>query len=912
MANSSILPRGSIDTDLQIDSLQTLIRSLARFETSPALVTFHHKKNRVWSFRELIDKAQRLATGLAAAGLQRGAYGLLCAPSSSEWIITCFALIEAGAIPVPVDTQVGEEEFRHICQDSEARWVFTATSMADRLATMIPDHDCRLVLLDGEEKDKRSLEWHVAEQVDRFPSVDSNDPAVLFYTSGTTGLPKGVPLTHRNLVSNLFALLRQRLLVDKDRLLLPLPVHHAYPFTVGLLTPLSSGVPVVLPYSLVGPQILRALTDGEATIVVAVPRFYQALIATVEARVRRMGRLAWGLFSGVLRLSIVLRRHFHIRIGPRLFAVLHRRFAPRLRMVVSGGAALDRNVAWKLEGLGWEVASGYGLTETSPILTINVPGTLRFGSAGMPLPSVEVRIADPDRRSRQGEGEVQVKGPNVFAAYRNLPEKTKEAFTQDGYFRTGDFGWFKDGVLYLSGRVSSRIVLPGGENINPEYVEGVLQQSKAVREAGVLEDRHRLVALVVPAASTERLEKSELEKLIRQEIQQRSASLPSHHRIGDYAITMEPLPRTRLGKIRRHKLQDLYIQAKRRGPVLQKGPMPVEQMASEDRQLLELDEARAVWDWLLRRFPDARLTPDTHLHLDLSVDSLEWLSLTSELREQTGLELSDEAIGRVETVRDVLREAIEARTTDGSSEDVLGRLRRPLELLDEKQRRWLAPQGSAIQEVGTMLLSLTRHVMTTRFGITVQGVNHLPPHGPLVMVTNHMSLLDPLALVAALPEPILGRTYWAGWTGVMFRNRFVRLVSRATRVVPIEQGGRALISLAYGAAILDKGHPLVWFAEGGRSPDGQLKPFQPGIGFLLQARPVPAVPVWIGGGYEALPMGAWWPHFYPMTVRFGSPLLPSELERQGRGTRPHECITDALNKQVAALGSDSDRPPSPD
>lgn len=865
-------------------------------------MAFDRTGSLVWSFRELVDRAQRLATGLASAGLQRGAHAVLCAPGSAEWIVACFALIEAGAVPVPVDTQVGEEELRHIRHDSEARWIFTTRPMADRLAMLLADHDCHLVLLDGNREDKRSLQWYLADSAETFPLIDPDDPAVLFYTSGTTGLPKGVPLTHRNVTSNLSALLGLQLLSDKDRILLPLPLHHVYPFTVGLLTPLARGVSVVLPHSLVGPQILRALTDGEATVIVAVPRFYQALTAAVEARLRRRGRFAWSLFSGALVLSIMLRRRFGARIGPWLFAALHRRFAPRLRMVVSGGAALDSNVAWKLEGLGWEVASGYGLTETSPILTINVPGHLRFGSAGVPLPGVDVRLAAPDPLS--GQGEVQAKGPNVFAGYRDLPEQTHRVFTEDGYFKTGDLGSFREGTLYLSGRVSAMIVLPGGENINPEHVEKVLEQSEVIHEAAVLEDRHRLVALVVPEATAARLDKTELNERLRQEVRQQSASLPSHHHVGDYAVTMEPLPRTRLGKIRRHKLRDLYIEAKRGGgEILEKGPMSVERMAPEDRQLLELNEARAVWEWLPRRFPDARMTPDTHLHLDLGVDSLEWLNVTLEMREQTGLELSDEAIGRIETVRDLLREAIEGGTAEGSGEDVLERLRRPFEILDEPQRQWLVPQGPGMRAVGTMLMGVTKLVMTRAFGIAVEGLHHLPLQGPVVIVPNHTSFLDPAALITVLPESLLSRTHWAGWTRVMFRNQFMRLVSRATRVVPIEQGRGALTSLAFGAAVLDRDCPLVWFAEGGRSADGRLKPFQPGIGLLLQARPIPTVPVWISGGYQALPRGAWRPRFYPLTVRFGPPILPSELERQGKGTRPHERITDALHRKVAELAT---------
>jgi long-chain acyl-CoA synthetase len=554
-----------------------------------------------------------------------------------------------------------------------------------------------------------------------------------------------------------------------------------------------------------------------------------------------------------------------------------------------------------LEGLGWEVASGYGLTETSPILTFSPPGSLRFDNAGVPLPGVEIRIANPDPQSARGE--VLAKGPNVFAGYRNLPDKTKEVFTDQGFFRTGDLGELKDGLLYLTGRVSSMIVLAGGENINPEQVEAAFEKSESIREVGVLEHQSRLVALVVPEASAVRSGgRQALEPLIRREVQRLSLSLPSHHRPADYAITLEPLPRTRLGKIRRHKLGEIYQAMKRTdGMVRHKGPMPVEHMAPEDRQLLEQAAARRVWEWLPGRFPEGWLTPETHLHLDLGVDSLEWLNLTLEIREQAGIDLQDDAIARIEIVRDLLRESAEAGQVAGGGIDLLERLRRPLELLDERQRRWLRPQGPVLRICGAALLGLVRLLMTRAFGLTVRGLEHVPAKGPFVLTPNHVSLLDPLALVAAFPPVLLRDTYWSGWTGIMFRNVLMRLVSRAARIVPIDQGRGALTSLAFGTAILDRGHPLVWFAEGGRSFDGRLQPFQAGAGLLLQSRPVPAVPVWIEGGYEALPRGAWRPRLRRMRVTFGRPLDPAELERRGTGRRPHERITEALHDEVAAL-----------
>lgn len=885
----------------QADTIQALLRSLASYDRRAAVIAFEKEACSTWSFHDLLDTARRLAAGLSEAGLGRGTRVVLSAPSTVQWIIACCALVEAGAVPVPVDTQAGDEDLRHIVKDSEAQWIFTSAALAARLAQTCADQGCRLVVLDAGEGEAHTWRQYLTGPWTVAPSVQPDDVAILFYTSGTTGLPKGVPLTHRNLISNLRALAQERLLSASDRVLLPLPLHHVYPFTVGLLTPLAGGVPVVLPYSLLGPQVLRALTEGMVTVVVAVPRFYAALVAALDTRMRQYGALASVLFRWALEFSIALRRCCGWRIGRRLFMPLHRRVAPHLRMVASGGSALDPDVAWKMEGLGWEVGSGYGLTETSPIVTFNVPGSLRFDSAGSPLPGVRIRIADPDPHT--GAGEVQAKGSNVFSGYLNLPDKTKEAFTEDGYFRTGDLGVLKEGHLILTGRASSMIVLPGGENINPEQVEAVLEQSDVIHEAAVLEQQHRLVALLLPEADATRGGRpEELEARMRGEVQRLSAALPSHRRISDFAVTLEPLPRTRLGKIRRHKLPVLYAQAKGQGhPAKPAGAISIEEMAPEDRLLLEQEEARRVWEWLARRFTEAWLTPQTLLHLDLGVDSLEWLNLTLELREQTGIDLPDEAIVRIDTVRDLLREAAEAGAAAGVQVDLLARLQHPVELLDAASRRWIDPPAAWQRTAGAALLGLVRLVITRAFGLTVHGRNELPQTGPLVLVPNHVSLLDPLALLAALPPSLLRQTYWSGWTGIMFRNVVMRLVSRLTRTFPINQGGGALTSLAFGAAILDAGHPLVWFAEGGRSFDGRLQPFQPGVGLLLQSRPVPAVPVWVEGGHAALPRGARWPRFRRLSVRFGRPLNPADLERRGKGEKPHHRITAALHEEVAAL-----------
>jgi long-chain acyl-CoA synthetase len=230
-------------------------------------------------------------------------------------------------------------------------------------------------------------------------------------------------------------------------------------------------------------------------VLIGVPRLYRALAAGVRARAEGAGRLAAALFRAGAALSTWLRRRLGLRLGKLLLRPLHRQLGPRLRVLVSGGAALDPDLAWELEGLGWQIATGYGLTETAPMLTLDRPGKARIGSVGRPLPGVEIRIdpsAGPDTPRqpetgradpRRQEGEILARGPGVFAGYRHLPEKTAEAFTDDGWFRTGDLGYLDgDGYLYVTGRVATRITTEGGKKFQPDDVEAAYQANPVLRE----------------------------------------------------------------------------------------------------------------------------------------------------------------------------------------------------------------------------------------------------------------------------------------------------------------------------------------------------------------------------------------------------------------------------------------------
>jgi long-chain acyl-CoA synthetase len=327
------------------------------------------------------------------------------------------------------------------------------------------------------------------------------------------------------------------------------------------------------------------------------------------------------------------------------------------------------------------------------------------------------------------------------------------------------------------------------------------------------------------------------------------------------------------------------------------GPMPLEEMPAEDLALLEDAAAKQVWDLLVQRYAAKRLSLGASPQLDLGIDSLEWLNLTLEIRRRAGVELSEEAIGRIATVRDLLREVTEA----GAGVRAASLLKDPEQVLSAEQKRWLKPHGAMTSAVAAALYALNWVLVRAWFRLRVKGLVHLPEKLPFVLIPNHLSYLDPQVIAAALRYRQLHRTYW----GVITANPFIGLFRRLGQVVPIDPDHALISSLAFGAAVLKRGNHLVWFAEGALSPTGELQPFKPGIGILLEHFQTLAVPVAIHGTDRALPVGKLCPRPKPVMVEFGRPLSPRDLEQQGKGNRPHERILDALHGHLTVLRSSS-------
>ena len=865
----------------RLATLDELVESFARRRSEPALVAFGADAAVTYDYATLHAEIHRLASGLTERGIGPGDRVLLWAPNTVGWVTAYFGIVSAGATCIPLDSQAPTDRAAAVIRHSAAKLVMTTQDHMTALERALPGGPDAM-LLDAPAADPRSFP-NATSAASHAPAPDPARVASLLYTSGTTGTPKAVPLTHANLAANVSALLGANLIGPADVVLVPLPFHHVYPFTVGLLTVLATGARVVLPAGISGPEITRAAKESGATALIAVPRLCTAIWDGIERGVKTRGPRAQRIFRALLGVSMLVRRLTGLVIGKALFRPLHEAVGPRLRTLGCGGAQLDLALARKLEGLGFTVLTGYGLTETSPVLTFNRHKHRKLGTEGVALPGVELgSLAHPDYE----HGEILARGANVFSGYLDNPEETRNAFTPDGWFKTGDLGWLdKRGFLHIAGRSKEVIVLPDGKNVFPDEIEEEFSASTLIGEIAVLEQDGRLHGLVVPDERALRERGAHrIEELLKEEIASVAARLPPYQRLSDYRLTRTPLPRTPLGKLRRHLLPEAYAEAATR-----RTDAPAAPLADDDRKLLETEPARGVWAWLGARYPDRKLTPDTSPQLDLDIDSLEWVTLTLELQQQFGIVLDGAAVSRILTLRDMLKEILAAprSTATADTGNPAPTIERPNALL---------------RLIGAALFGLNRLLVRTYLELEPHGVESLPgPEASFLITPNHVSYLDALVVAAALPRRYLRNVHWAGWVGAMHAGPVSRLVSRATQVFPVEPDRDAGGAIALGRAVLDGRGILVWFPEGGRSHDGRLQRFHAGIGLLLDKSDRAAVPTAILGAFEAWPRDRRYPRRGRVKVVFGTPLTRAELLAAGNGNSDAERIATALQAAVAAL-----------
>jgi len=423
------------------------------------------------SYKQTLVIVEKVARWLHNKGIRRGDKVAVTGKNSPEWAVAYLGVVFTGATVVPVDYQLKNEETDLLVKTAGAKILFVDEEKYPHY-TQNPGELKEIISL------KKGLGTYVYDLDGPEAKMDEpqeSDLAAILFTSGTTGHPKGVMLTHQNLVSDSYLAQGAPLFIfHTDVFYAILPIHHAYAMLAVFIESMSVGAEVVFGKKMVTTVMLKELKEGKVTMLLGVPLLFNKLLAGILRGVKAKGALVYGIIYFLMKVSGFIKKVFGVNPGKKIFhSVLDKASLANMRICISGGGPLAPSIFRKYNQLGIDFVQGYGLTETSPIINLNPKEHYKETSVGKIVPQCDMRILDPDEN---GIGEVILKGPMVMKGYYNMPEETAAVFTPDGYFKTGDVGFIdNENYLYLTGRAKNMIVSEGGKNIYPEEIENEFQ-----------------------------------------------------------------------------------------------------------------------------------------------------------------------------------------------------------------------------------------------------------------------------------------------------------------------------------------------------------------------------------------------------------------------------------------------------
>jgi len=886
------------------DTIHGLFRQSA--VKHPDTIAFNYFDQR-WeklTYQDILADMKGIASYLLKTGIKKGDRIALIAENRPEWCESYLAIALCGGIAVPMDAQLGPREIGNLVMDSGVKAIFcsrkTEANIQEAFLIMDDTSTANICIIRIDSPGFRDI--CKTEHVQHYPHVLPEDIASLIYTSGTTGIPKGVKLTHSNFCSDADAVVKAGIVTPGDHLISVLPLHHTYPFACTFLIPLFLGITTTFTPSLKGPELVRTVKEKGVTILVGVPQLLELVRNGIFTKIRNLPAFLSEILLRFIKVCGYLRLKTGINLGKVVFKSVHRSFGRQFRFFASGGARLNPDVMKDLEALGFTVVEGYGLTETSPVVTFNPLAKRKAGSAGKALPSVEIKIVRPGSNEVLGareEGEIVLKGPMVMNGYFKNEHATQQVL-KEGWFFTGDTGYLDDdGYLFITGRLKEVIVLSSGKNIYPEEVErrySVIPHIKelCVMGMGTQGSADSLQAIIVP--DYEHAKKAQIGNFLESlkwEINNVSLQLPPYMRIKKFTIYPDPLPRTPLGKLRRFMVSDL-LTAKEKEP----------REKAEDKNLLKDETARKVVACIRPLLKEnLPVHARDNLELDLGLDSLARVELVVSLERTFQAKLAETFIFEIQTVEELVRKIKEYATAQ------------PAQI--EKAPSWkdiisIEPGLHDIKKVGlhhniferllfTTSLSLVKIIFKVCFRPRVEGIENLPEKRPYIITPNHASYIDGFAIAAALPASVFKHIYSIGLQK-FFRGP-LEYFAKIAHVIPIDSETYLHKAIQMSSYVVRNGESLLIFPEGARSYDGEIMEFKKGVGMLSLEFNIPLIPTYIKGSFEILPRGSVRPHFKRIGIIFGEPLYPSDLDRTKKPSDmdDYQFLVNELRERVKGL-----------
>ncbi len=869
-----------------------------------------------YTFREMLDEIRSIAFRLEREGIEFGDRVALIGENHPRWAISYFGILFRGAVCVPIDPHGEIETITNFFENSEAKMAFIGQEFVkdfqrieENLGKKVP----AIVLQDEYFSDKDASndgfqpysDWAKTERPQDFDTrplpAKPEDMAVLIYTSGTTGKPKGVPLTHGNIYYETNGCQEVMNISEDEVVLSVLPLFHVFAQVVNLWVIASIGGTICYVKELVPDELTKAFQTKEITLLTGVPRIWYLFHKKIFDGVAAQSIVVQTLFKVMLKTNFFLRKTFNINLGKKLFKKVHDGFGGNLDITISAGSRFDEKIAKDYYALGYSMIQGYGLTETSGAVSATRFEDNVVGSVGKAVNYAEIKLGE---LNDENVGEVLIKGKMVFDGYYKNPEATKETFTEDGWFKSGDLGKLdKAGNLFIVGRSKDVIVLPNGKNVHPEDLENHYLKSPYVEEMailGVKDDSsslagaEKLVAVVVPDFGFLKQEKiANSKEWVRYDLDNLGRKLPEYQRVREYIISGEPLPRTATKKVKRFQLQK-QIEAGELSAGKQLEKKPVE-LSAEDKALMNSTVGKTVVSVLKKNTKDLeKVSPEMSLELDLGLDSLGRAEVFAALEQAFSTEFEGENAAQALTVKDVIT-LVKSHTGDIDENAEISTDLAWSKILNDKIEN--VPEAQPVIENRTFvpaivfsiynIFKLFNKVFMQLEVKNAEVLNNM--ERPFLICPNHQSFLDPFIITANYPFKIFKNIFHVG-ANMYFESGFMKWMANQMSVVTIDPDTQLMKAMKAGAIGLKHGKVLNIYPEGERAFDGEMSEFKKGAAILATELDLPILPVAIDGVYKVWARESWMIRPAKVKVRFGEPFYPKEI----------------LSKQLAVSGEQSD------
>jgi len=862
-----------------------------KYNAKPALQIKEGGQLRVVSYDDLRERSVGVSTFLIEKQIPKGTHIAILSENRPEWAIAFFGIISAACVTVPIDAKLSLREILFILNDSKSECIFVSQ---DFVATVC-EHKQELPLVKyivcfSKTQITGVFFLNDLTRNDEVPGnrpqdVKPEDSVIIVYTSGTTGLAKGVELSYKNLLFEVMSIYNLIQFTTEDSFVSLLPLNHTLEITGGLVAPLYGGSTVTYCDTLKPYHIISLMNEVKATGMICVPLILKMFYGGIVKEVGKQAKLKQKVFYMLFGVSRILLK-FNIRLGRIIFKNIYKKFGKNFKCFVSGGAPLDIALEKDFNALGFTILQGYGLTETSPVISVNTFKKRRYGSVGRPLEGVAVKILKASESVL--DGEIVVKGPNIMKGYYNNPAKTEEVL-RGGWFYTGDIGYLdEEGFLFISGRLKNLIVLGGGKKIFPEEVEQVMNESPYIKEIcvlgrcaakGIRAGSEEVYAVIVPNldkfSEADRKNKDEIKNKVSSELLRLSENLAEYKRISDFSLYFDELPKTSTKKIKRKDVLGLIEKLEKENVFEEKGRF-LESMEFQDNDL-----ARALQALISKEagIVQALVRPSSYLYQDLGIDSLRKVELLCLIEKELAIHIPENMAYEIRTFADLVKFSAEYKEGRKDIEfDAADEVRR----IDKKTKIFYAYRLFAA--------FFMKIFFKFYFRLEVLDKDNLPKACSFIIAANHSSHLDfPLiysifsySRIKNVIAPAASDYFYSNKLRRIFTDRFINSFS-------FERFGNFMHGLKVCKYLLMQGRCLVIFPEGTRISGSEVGKFKPGVGMLSFELNVPIVPIYIEGAERALPKGKSLIRPNKIKIKIGKPFVYQSMEQKGYALYKEVC-----------------------